>query len=106
MRGGLDVEAHDVGAGLRVLDGHLVGVGDHEVDVGRNGRVGLDGLHDVHAEREVGHEVAVHDVDVHVVCRGDGIEVGGEVGDVRREDGRGDHDVFEHGVPFCLAFAD
>ena len=48
--------------------------------------------------------MAVHDVDVDVVGRGDGVEVGGEIGNVGRKDGRGDHDVFEHVIPFFLGW--
>ena len=58
------MHAHPVGTGVEVPADRPVDVVDHEVDVERARRDSLEGLDDRRTDREVGHEVAVHDVDV------------------------------------------
>ena len=68
--GGLDVEGDAARAGLGVAGRPAVRVLDHQVAVERQ-RAGLrQPLDDRQPEREVGHEVVVHDVDVHPVGAG------------------------------------
>ncbi len=45
----------------------LIGVGDHQVHVQRNGGHAVHRLHDRRPHRQVRHEVPVHDVDVQQV---------------------------------------
>ena len=67
----------------RVVD-HQVAV---EVEVGARAQA----LHDRCADREVRHEVPVHHVDVQEIgLRSDPLDLVGQLGEVRREDRRGD----------------
>ena len=73
---------------------------DHQVDVERLLRVRADGAHDRRADGDVGHEVAVHDVDVDPVGAGgiDGADLLAERGEVGGENRRGDEGRAGHGV--------
>ena len=78
-------------AGLGVLRRPPVGVFDHQVTVERQRGVLEQRLDDGQAEREVGHEVVVHDIHVQPVR--DGGDRGGLVGEpgkVRGQDARRD----------------
>ena len=83
----LDVHRAGVGAGLREVVEEITRVVDHqvavEVQVGTRSKARNDGR----ADREVRHEVAVHDIDVQQVSLGrDARDVVGECGEVGRED--------------------
>ena len=86
----LGVERHGRRAGRRVLGRPAVGVLDHQVHVERHRRDLRRSAHDRQAEREVGHEVVVHDVDVHEVGGRDRLEVALEVDEVGGQDARVD----------------
>ena len=70
VRAALGVDGQDVGAGL--AEGLQVGIDrrDHQVDVERQVRVRPQRLHHVRADGDVGHEMAVHHVDMHPVGAG------------------------------------
>ena len=63
----LDVHDAAVGAGVGEVVEQHAGVVDHEVAVEEQVGVRAQRLHDRRADREVGHEVAVHHVDVQEV---------------------------------------
>jgi hypothetical protein len=84
---GLSVDGHAARSGLRERRRVPVRVLDHEVAVDRQSRVLQQRLDDRQAEREVRHEVVVHDVDVQPVggaVNGRGLL--GEPGEVRGQD--------------------
>ena len=60
----LDVDGNGVGAGGGEPLDPAVGLDDHEVDVDRKIGCRADGLDDREPDTDVGHEDAVHDVDV------------------------------------------
>lgn len=63
--GGLDVDADEIGAGFGEGLGVVAGVAEHEVGVEKEvGEKGAEGGYRLRAEAEVGHEMAVHDIDV------------------------------------------
>ena len=66
------------------------------MDVDGELRRGLDGAQEVDAEREVGDEVAIHDVVVQQVGGGDVGELVGEAAEVGGEDRGGDPDLIVH----------
>ena len=70
VRPGLDVHGDDVGAGLG--EGFEIGIArrDHQVHVERLSGVRAQRLHDVGTDRDVGHEVPVHHVDMDPVGAG------------------------------------
>ncbi|OJU11012.1 MAG: hypothetical protein BGN86_09675 [Caulobacterales bacterium 68-7] len=92
VRTGLGVHGENVGARLAI--GLEVGIdrGDHQVHVDRDLHVWLQRLHHHRADGDVGHEVAVHDVDVQPVGAGGlhGPNLFPEAREIRRQDGGGD----------------
>jgi hypothetical protein len=85
VRAGFSVDRHEVRA--RADEGLDVALGfdHHQVDVKRQARALPDGLDDRRADRDVGHEAAVHDVHVKLVGAagfhaGHGLAQGGEIG--------------------------
>jgi hypothetical protein len=91
---GLDVDADAVGPGLGVVGDPAIGLLDHQVDDERAGR-DLAQRRDHHrADRQVGHEVPVHHVDVDVVGAADvaGADLVAEAREVGRQDGGRDAD--------------
>ena len=89
------------------MDGDRIGTGggepldpagrldDHEVDVDREFGCGADGLDDREADADIGHEDAVHDVDVDEVRAGrfDSLDLLAEPAEVSRQDRRPDRDA-------------
>ena len=65
---------------------------DHEMDIDHLGRRGSDRSNDRRADRDVGHEPTVHDVNVNPVCTRsiDRLDFGGQPAKIRRKDGGGD----------------
>ena len=87
----LDVHGAAVGAGVGEVVEQLTGVVDHEVAVEEEVGALAQRLHDGRADREVGHEVAVHHVDVEQVgLGGDALDLVAEPREVGREDRRRD----------------
>ncbi len=98
MGTGFDMHGDDVGAGLG--EGFEIGIArrDHQMHVERLLGVGPDRFDDVGADRNVRHEVAVHDVDMNPVgagCvhRADFLAELGKIGgeDRGRDDERASH---------------
>ena len=92
---GLQVEGEGVGAGLPERLEPPRGVARHHVHVQvrrRRGELGAKGLDYGHAPREVGHKVAVHDVEVERICTSgeDALRLGGELRQIAREHRRAD----------------
>ena len=93
--GRLDVE----GDGLRRRGDEAVDVAegliDHEVHVERQVGDAPPGSHDIRAEGEVGHEVAVHDIEVQAVHAGplELVDDAVEAAEVGVKDARGDEDA-------------
>ena len=87
----LDVHRARVGAGLgEVVEQVARGCRSSGGSRGR-GPCAAQALHDRRTDREVGHEVAVHHVDVQQIgLRTDPVDFRGELGEVRREDRRCD----------------
>ncbi len=73
MGGGFNVDGDDIGAGLGEICQVTVGRLYHEVDV-QEGAVlvgqGAQGADDDGADGDVGYKMAVHDVDVNILCSG------------------------------------
>ena len=90
VREHLDMHGHHVRARVDERLDVAIGVRDHQVDIERQlGRL-AQRLHDRHANRDVGNEVAVHHVDVHLVgaaARGGG-DLGAEIREVSGENRR------------------
>ncbi len=84
MRSGLDVDGHAVGAGLGESGEVGIGRRDHQVDVERLLRMWPDRLHHARPDGDVGHEMAVHDVDMDPVGAGgvDGVHFLAETGEI------------------------
>ena len=70
VRAGFRMHGDDVGAG--VAEGLDVRIDrrNHQMHVERQLRVRADRLHHARADRDVGHEVAVHDIDMDHVGAG------------------------------------
>jgi len=106
---GVRVEADVVGPGLRERLGQRVDRLHHQVDVDRHGTalrghgVRLQGRTDHRPERQVGHVMVVHYVEVDPVGAGgdDALHLVAQAGEVGRENGRGDAVGSAH--PFILA---
>mmetsp|Transcript_69580 Transcript_69580/g.188051 ORF Transcript_69580/g.188051 Transcript_69580/m.188051 type:complete len:374 (+) Transcript_69580:542-1663(+) len=89
-RRGLAVDGYDVGPGLREVLDALLGLHDHEVAVHHGvGELLAERVHDQRPDGDVGHEAAVHRVDVDPVrARLDRIsDLLSEAREVGREDG-------------------
>ena len=86
----LDMDGAPVGP--RVGEGldEIARVRNHQVAVEVEVGAGPQRLHDRWADREVGHVVAVHAVDVEQVGVADPFDLGRELGEVGGEDGRSD----------------
>ena len=98
----LDVHAAVVGAGLGERLQIVAGVGHHQVAVEVGVGVAADGGHHRRPDRQVGHEVPVHDIHVQPVGLGpDPVDLGSEGGEVGRQDRRGDanHPAHPTGLP-------
>ena len=84
MRAGFDVHGDEVGA--RLGEGFQIRIArrDHQMHVERLFGVRTDGLHHVGADRNVRHEMSVHDVDVDPVGAGgvDGAHLVTKLGEV------------------------
>ena len=98
VRARLGVDDQPPAPGLDVARRHHLGREHHQVGLERHGDEVAGGGDDVGAERQVGHELAVHDVpldevDAGLLQRGDLLAEAGEVG---REHGRGDLDRSGH----------
>jgi hypothetical protein len=92
VRTGLHMGCDHIGTGIG--EGLDVGIDgcDHQVNVHHRLDVRADRGAGGGAEGDVGHEMAVHDIDVNPVralCL-DRLNLGAEIGEVGREDGRGD----------------
>ena len=90
--GHLPVKGEHVRPGVGVGLGELRGIGDHEVNVERPLGGPSYGSDQGRTQGEVGHEVAVHDVQVQPVAAGllDRLDLGAQVREVRREQRRRD----------------
>ena len=91
---GLQVERDAARAGLGVGRGPGVGVLDHQMAVHGGADMAQQRLDDGESQREVRHEVVVHHVDVQPIGGPfDPRALGGEVGEVRRQDAWRDLDA-------------
>ena len=91
---GLDVDDHDLAAGIDIAGYELVGSDDHQVSLERNRHVGSAGGDDVGTEGQVGDEHPVHHVELDPVDPRF-LEIDtllAQTGEVGREDRRGDGD--------------
>ncbi len=87
-----DMNGHAVGAGLGKGFEEDVGAGAHQMDVKGQAAQRAKGLDDGGAEGNVGHKMAVHDVEVKPVGAG-AVDAGGfgaEAGEIRGQERRGD----------------
>ena len=97
---GLDMNADDIGTSF----GEVVNVSfwfdDHEVNIDRELRSFADGAHHHRADRDVGHEAPIHDIDVNPVGTGgfDRLYLLGDSAEIGCEDGWGnlDHGSLGH----------
>ncbi len=91
---GFDVDGQDVGPGIDVFVEVLLRSFDHEVNVDRYIDRPFCGLYHRCAERQVGDEVAVHDIDVDPIgsALDDGDDLIRQPIKVRSQYGRRDHD--------------
>ena len=89
---GFQMDAEQVGARFgKCLDiaHRLV---DHQMHVQKHIGFLADGLHHGHADGDVGHESAVHDIHVYPVGGADGLNVAFQIAEVSRKNGGGDFD--------------
>jgi hypothetical protein len=89
MRQHLDVHRDHRGARVREGVEVAIRIRDHQVHVERHRRDPLDGCDDGRADRDVRHEVAVHDIHVDQIRaasldRGDGVASGRPTGSKAR----------------------
>ena len=97
----LDVHGAPVGTRVGEVLEELPRIVDHEVTIEVEVGALAQRLHDRWPDREVGHEVAVHHVDVEEVrLGGDAFDVVGELGEVGRQDRRRDLGP-GHGITLC-----
>jgi hypothetical protein len=91
----LDVDSDRIGAGGGELLDPAGWLDDHEMDIDWEIGCGADGLDDREADADVGHEDAVHDVDVDEVSarRFDRGDLLAEPAKISRQDRRADHDA-------------
>ena len=105
MRAGLDMHGDDVGAGLG--EGFEIGIAgrDHQMHVERLLGERAQRLHHVRADGDVGHEMAVHHVDMDPVGAGglDRADFLAQFGEVGRKDRRRDEE--RAGIQASKAFA-
>ena len=92
VRDGFDVDGDPAGAGCRKRLHEVVGVRHHQVDVQRQLGEPAHRRAQARPERQVGHEVSVHDVEVQQVGPGglDGAHLVRDPGEVAREQRGGD----------------
>jgi hypothetical protein len=90
VRQHLDVHGEPCGAGLDERIEIPIRILDHQVHVERPGGDPRDGLDHGRPNREVGHEVTVHHIDVNEIRAAalHGGDVAGQMGEIRRQDGR------------------
>ncbi len=98
VRPGLGMDGDRVRSGLGEGLEERIDRRDHQMDVERLGGVRAKRLHHRRADRQVGHEMAVHHVDMDPVGarRVDGADLLAEPGEIGREDGGGDADRLLH----------
>ena len=89
------MNGQDIGSGIHEVAEITVGLGDHQMDVYRSAVPRgnrLKGPDDHRAGGDVGHEMAVHDVDVEIVGPGgeDFLHLRAETSEIGREYGRGE----------------
>ncbi len=103
MDRGLPVDADPVGAGGEEVAQQPVRIGDHEMDVERQAGVPAQRRDHRDADGQVGHEVAVHDVDVQDIGAARLADAGG-CGEVREVGGEKRGGDFDHGrAPWAAA---
>ena len=92
MRPGLGVNRQNVGAGFG--KGIEIGVGrrNHQMDVDDQRRVRAQRLDHHRPDGNVGNEMPVHDIDMDVIGAGSGdrTDFRPQIGEIRRQDRRGD----------------
>ena len=92
----------DVGTGLG--EGFEIGIArrDHQMHVKQLVAVRTQRLHDIRADGDVGHEMAIHHVDMDPVGPGlvDRAHLGAEIGEVGGEDRWRNQQRPAHGTPF------
>ena len=98
MRAGLGMHRDDIGAGLGKLGDERVHRRNHQMNVEGQRRAVPQGRDNVRTDRNVGDEMAVHDIDVDVIgaCLVDGLHFVAEAGEIRGEDRRCDLDGLLH----------
>jgi hypothetical protein len=89
---GLGVHRDDVGPGVGECLNIFLGFDDHEVDINHLLGRCADCFHDRRANRDVGHETAVHDIDVNPVgaCLVDRLDFSLKTAKISGKDGGGD----------------
>ncbi len=105
MRPGLWMDADQVGAGVAKSVQIGIGRGDHQMHVERQARMRAQGFDHIRADGDVGHEMAVHHVNMHPVGprRLDRPHLLAQFGKVGRQDGGGDDRRTCHGRSYPLA---
>ena len=93
---GLRVDSYRSGAGSNVFLDIAFGFFDHQVDVQWQRRRAVCCADDGRTDRQVGHEVPIHDIDMNPVCtRGfDGLDFLAQSGEVAGKNRRSDTDRF------------
>ena len=104
MRPGFRMDGDDVRPRLSEGLEERIGRRNHQMDVERLGAVRPQRLHHGRADGEVGHEMAVHHIDMDPVGAGfvDGAHLLAEPGEIGREDGGGDADGLLHARTLTL----
>ena len=101
VRAGLDMHGDDVGAGLGERFQIRIARRDHQMHVERLFGVAAHRLHHIRPDRDVGHEMTVHDIDMDPVGAGgvDRAHFLAELGEIRGEDRWGDDEWALHRFP-------
>ena len=96
---------HPVGAGFDEFRSVFVGIGDHEVHIEGDRRHFAHPLDDHRTDRDVGHEMAVHDIDMNPVGAGrfDRLDLVFQPAEVGRQYRRSDFHPLASKSPFSCA---
>ena len=101
---GLHMNGNPIGARIQVPVKLLKRVGDHKMHIERNLRDLLQLGNEGDAQRKVGHKMAIHHIDVDEIGAStlEHADIMFEVHEIRRQNGRRNLDVTEHGEPLSL----
>ena len=98
MRPGFGMHRDPVGAGIGEILDERIHRRNHQMHVERLFRMRLDRFHDRRADGDIGHEMAVHDIDMDEIGARllDRLDLGAQAREIGRKNGRSDADGAGH----------